>query len=100
MQSVRLTFLLVSSLTVAACVGSRQELVFLTRDGCVEANEMRQHLDAAIVKAGWPGDYQVINLASLAKDDPRAGYPTPTVLYQGRDLYDMVPPAPPLPEPT
>ena len=87
-------------LMLAACVRPADDMVMLTRDGCVQTYEMRQHLDAAIVKVGWRGDYTVLNLASLASDDPRSGYPTPTVLYGGRDLFDMATPTPQSGDPT
>ena len=90
---------------LAACVTKPplhdgHPLVFLTRDGCVQTEQMRERLDAALAEAGWPPEYQVVTLASLAPDNPRRGYPTPTVLYEGRDLYGMPVPVPPYPEPT
>jgi hypothetical protein len=33
-------------------------------------------------------------------DDPRKGYPTPTVLLAGRDVFDNAGTNPPFPEPT
>ncbi|MHB1863785.1 MAG: hypothetical protein ACYCVL_12530 [Gemmatimonadaceae bacterium] len=77
-----------------------RKLVFLTRDGCGGTPSMRNHLDEALRQLGVPADYEVANVATLASDDPRRGYPTPTVLYGGTDLFDMEVPTPPFPEPS
>lgn len=39
--------------------------------------------------------YQSVDLGTLAKDDPRTGYPTPTILWKGRDIFGMPEPKPP-----
>jgi hypothetical protein len=49
---------------------------------------------------GQPQSYQVLELETLPSSDLRRGYPTPTLLYQGRDVFDLPEPAPPLPDPT
>lgn len=46
-----------------------------------------------------PANYQVIDVATLHPTDPRSGYPTPTLLYEGRDLFGLPEPQPPFPEP-
>lgn len=74
-------------------------MVFLTRDGCIQTDQMRTSLDAALARIGKRTAYQVIDLAALADDDPRRGYPTPTILYRNRDLFGMQTPVPPFPEP-
>jgi hypothetical protein len=76
------------------------ELVFLTRDGCVNTPTMRGHLDRALKDSDLPSDYQVVDLASLPATDARIGYPTPTLLYKGKDLFGLSAPTPPFPEPT
>lgn len=76
------------------------DVVFVTRDGCGNAPKMRRHLDEALRQLGAPAEYEVANVATLASDDPRRGYPTPTVLYGGTDLFDMEVPTPPFPEPS
>jgi hypothetical protein len=58
---------------------------------------MRHNLDQALAALGTPTTYQVLDLASLDDTDVRRGYPTPTVLYAGRDLFGMPEPTPPLP---
>ena len=43
-----------------------------------------------------PTDYALINVDKLESSDRRRGYGTPTVLYNGRDLFGMAaPPAQP-----
>lgn len=77
-----------------------RQLVFLTRNGCVNTVTMRENLDEALRLLGLPAEYQVIDSASLPETDPRGGYPTPTVLYAGQDLFGLVEPNVPYPPPT
>jgi len=79
---------------------TREDLVFITRDDCVNTPDMFNNLDDALTGLGLALDYQVMNLGRLPKSDPRTGYPTPTVLYRGRDLFGMPEPTPPYPEPS
>ena len=76
------------------------DLVFLTRDGCVNTTTMRARLDAALSSLGLPTDYEFIDADTLPTTDGRAGYGTPTVLYQGRDLFGLDEPPVPAPPPT
>lgn len=89
---------------MAACAArgvlSVDDLTFLTREGCSNTAIMRQRLDQALQRMGLPRTYQVIDLATLPDQDHRRGYPTPTLLYAGTDLYGMPKPQPPLPSPT
>ena len=78
----------------------RADLVFVTRDGCVNTPDMHINLDDALKGLGLALDYQVVNLEKLPKNDTRAGYPTPTVLYRNQDLFGMPQPTPPYPEPS
>ena len=78
----------------------KTDLVFVTRDGCVNTPDMLLNLDDALRALKLPLDYQVINLKTLPASDPRVGYPTPTVLYKNRDLFDMPVPTPPFREPS
>ena len=79
---------------------TRDDLVFVTRDECVNTPDLFFNLDDALHALGLPLEYQVVNLGKLPKTDPRTGYPTPTVLYKNRDLFGMPPPTPPFPEPS
>jgi hypothetical protein len=76
-----------------------KDLTFLTRGGCVNTPTLRANLDQALKANGLDTDYQFIDLDSLPRTDLRTGYPTPTVLYANRDLFDMAAPTPPFPEP-
>ena len=75
-------------------------LEFLTRSACVNTATMRGRLDGTLSRLGLATDYRVIDLATLLESDARRGYPTPTLLYDGHDLFGMAQPQPPYPEPT
>jgi hypothetical protein len=77
-----------------------EQLVFLTRSGCVNTDLMRQRLDQALGALSVPATYQFIELEALPKDDARAGYPTPTLLYRDADIFGMSKPTPPFAPPT
>ena len=79
---------------------SVEQLVFLTRQGCVNTTTMRANFDEALNALGLSHQYQFVDADSLKPEDPRGGYGTPTVLYDGRDLFDMPEPAVPHPPPT
>ena len=70
-------------------VSVRDDLTFLTRGGCVNTAYMVENLDDALEALGWPSDYQYVDLDTLRDTDPRTGYPTPSVLYRGRDLFGL-----------
>lgn len=76
---------------------SMDKFVFLTRQGCVNTVTMRDNFDDALKSLGLSLPYQLIDADTLAPSDPRGGYGTPTILYDGRDLFDM--PEPPVPHP-
>lgn len=78
----------------------KNDLIFVTRDSCVNTPDMLLNLDDALRALKLPLDYQVVNLGTLPTTDPRSGYPTPTVLYRNRDLFGMPEPTPPFPEPS
>lgn len=93
---------LVSLLTAAIVMtGTAQEprsmkdLTFLTRDGCVNTPDLVVNLDDALRAFGLANDYQYINIATLPSTDVRTGYPTPTILYKGKDIFGMAAPKPP-----
>jgi hypothetical protein len=80
-------------------VSVKTDLVFLTREGCVNTPDMVNNLDDALKSLGWPSDYQDIDIGKLPKTDARTGYPTPTLLWKEKDLFGMPVPKPPFPEP-
>ena len=77
-----------------------QPVEFLTRAGCVQTKIMNVRLDAAIEATGKVIDYSVVDVETLAADDVRRGYPTPTILAGGVDIFGMPAPTPPFPDPT
>jgi len=72
---------------------SVRDLVFLTRDGCVNTARMRSSLDQALKSLALPISYELIDLDRLGSSDRRRGYGTPTVLYKNRDLFGMAEPS-------
>src|SRR5262245_36663881 len=92
--------LLLVALAVDTKPATLKDLTFLTRDGCVNTPEMRNNLEDALKAIGWPTDYQYINIGTLSKTDARTGYPTPTLLWKGRDIFVLPVPTPPFPEPS
>ncbi len=105
-----LTVLLSLAVAMTACSQTPQpmssakpslnNLVFLTRQGCVNTTTMRENLEDALKVLALPNDYQFIDADTLTESDPRRGYGTPTVLYEGRDLFGMSEPPLPTPPPT
>lgn len=67
---------------------------------CVNTPDMVNNLDDAPKALGWPTDYQYINIGKLPANDARTGYPTPTLLWNGKDIFGMPAPAPPFHEPS
>jgi len=78
----------------------KDDLTFLTRDGCVNTPDMVNNLDDALKALGWPNYYRHVDIGTLPKKDPRTGYPTPTVLWKGKDIFGMPVPKPPFAEPS
>jgi hypothetical protein len=76
------------------------DLVLLTRRGCGNTADMRDHLDAALSSLHRPPVYRVIDLDALPPTDPRRGYGTPTIVCGGKDLFGLPEPAAPCPVPT
>ena len=79
---------------------SNVELQFLTREGCSNTPRMMENLKAAIASGKLPAQYVVVQQAALSPDDPRTGYPTPTILMEGKDIFDLPVPQQPYPEPS
>jgi hypothetical protein len=44
-------------------------------------------------------DYAYVDIGTLPRRDVRTGYPTPTLLYKGKDIFGMPAPKPPFDEP-
>lgn len=75
-------------------------LVLLTRTGCVDTDTMRANLETVARTLTPPAEFTVVDLDTLAADDVRRGYPTPTLLFNNRDVFGLSEPKPPLPQPT
>ena len=88
-----------------ACAGEKpttlsDRLTFLTRADCVTTPDMAITTERALDELGWPHDYQVIDIGTLKDTDVRRGYPTPTLLWNERDIFGMPTPSPPFSAPT
>lgn len=57
--------------------------------GCPNTPMMRNNLVAAIKSLGGGLTFSDVNQEELAEFDIRRGYPTPTVLVNGRDLFGL-----------
>jgi hypothetical protein len=78
----------------------KTDLTFLTRDGCVNTPDLVNNLNDALAALKLPRDYAYIDIGTLPKNDSRRGYPTPTILWNGRDIFGMPVPKPPLDVPS
>ncbi len=76
------------------------ELVILTRDGCPNTGIMRERLVAALHSLGRATTFRVIDIGALPESDVRGGYGTPTILYDGEDLFGLPQPSLPHAAPT
>jgi hypothetical protein len=93
--------LILALAAVAGCTApTPMPIEFLSRSGCVQTKIMRARLDKAIEAIGKPIPYAFVDLDTLPTTDTRKGYPTPTILRGGIDIFGMPAPVPPFPEPT
>lgn len=60
---------------------------------CPNTPAMRRNLRAALQSLGHGLTFDDVNQELLAEDDVRRGWPTPTVLVNGQDLFGMRPPS-------
>ena len=86
---------LVLALAWGGAPPTMKDLTFLTRDGCVNTPDMVNNLDDALSALKLPKDYQFIDIGTLAKNDPRTGYPTPTIVWKGKDIFGLSAPKAP-----
>ena len=63
--------------------------------GCPNTPHMRANLAAALQQLGAGAAFTDTNQESLPESDIRRGWPTPTVLVNGKDLFGMAPPSAP-----
>lgn len=93
----------VSVLVMSACAGAPTPdggIVLVTRAGCEDTDTMRSNLETAARALTPPAEFTVVDLDTLPADDVRRGYPTPTLLFDNRDVFGLAVPTPPLPQPT
>jgi hypothetical protein len=76
------------------------ELVFLTREGCVNTPVLLESLTGAAQIFEPPLQYVVVDQGTLLPGDARTGYPTPTILFDDRDLFGLTQPSQPFPAPS
>ena len=102
-------FVLLVALLFSACSRKQIEMnptrdhlhfEFLTREGCKNTPVMLENLKAAIAEGKISAEVIVIHQAALPQDDPRTGYPTPTILLNGKDIFGLAVPTPPFPDPS
>ena len=63
--------------------------------GCPNTPIVRERLRAAIAAIHSRWTFSDIDQETLARDDLRRGYATPTILVDGRDLYGLPVPSEP-----
>ena len=100
MLKLALPLIVIATVSAADKPSSMKDLTFLSREGCVNTPDMAYQLEGALKALDWPNDYQYIDIGDLPKSDARTGYPTPTLLWRGRDVFGMPAPKPPYEEPT
>ncbi|MBL8765166.1 MAG: hypothetical protein JNM07_12945 [Phycisphaerae bacterium] len=79
----------------AAMNAAQPDIELLGFPGCPNTPAMRANLKAALTAVGKGWTVKDTNQEQLPEGDLRRGYPTPTILVNGRDLYGLpVPTAP------
>lgn len=74
---------------------ARPQIELLGFPGCPNTPTMRDNLRAALASIGAGWSFVDTDQEQLPVGDMRRGYPTPTVLVNGRDLFGLpVPTAP------
>jgi hypothetical protein len=90
-----ISVVMLSVALAAAPASTIKELTFLTRGECVNTPDMVNNLHDALTAMKLPKDYQFVDIGKLPADDARTGYPTPTILWKGKDIFGMPAPKPP-----
>ena len=99
---LRLLPALMAALACIACVGpprhprsaaAPRRIELLGFSGCPNTPTMRRNLQQALRTIDPTLRFDDVDQESLSPADLRRGYPTPTVLVDGKDLYDL-----PIPE--
>ncbi len=78
--------------TNAAANATQPAIELLGFPDCPNTPAMRDHLEAALASMGRGWTFKDTNQEELPENDLRRGWPTPTILINGDDLFGM--PAP------
>jgi hypothetical protein len=66
------------------------KIEFLGMDGCPNRSEMLASLQSAIKELHWDQTINKLDLIELSKKQgKRAGFGSPTILVNGKDLFDL-----------
>ena len=71
------------------------DLVFLARSNCPYVLDLMSNLNDALSVLHCRADYDFIDVDALPGTDARRGYPSPTVLWKGKDIFGVPAPTPP-----
>jgi hypothetical protein len=91
---ILLTAIIVLYSTMAANSQSKPIAIqFLgMQDGCPNTPKLKDSLTTALTKLGWNTKVDSLDVFELSRrHDPRAGFGSPTVLVNGRDLLGAEP---------
>ena len=75
-------------------------LTLLTCRDCMNGDLLRERLHDALGVLGWRPLFAIVDPATLPATDARRAYPSPAVLWRGRDLFGISEPPLPYPPPT
>jgi hypothetical protein len=70
-------------------------LEFVASPVCVYAPTLMVNLNDALRILDWRDDYRFIDTDALPETDPRRGYPSPTLLWNGTEIFGAPEPTPP-----
>ncbi len=93
--------LLLAALATAGCAttprkaGPMRTIEVLGFQGCPNTPPLLANTRAAVARLGLEASVTYINQETLPEGDLRRGWPTPTVLVDGRDLFGMPAPTSP-----
>ena len=72
-----------------------ESLEFVAPLDCPYAPPLMLNLNEALRVLDWPTDYQFIDTDFLSATDPMRGYPSPTFLWKGTEIFGIPEPTPP-----
>ncbi len=64
----------------------KRKIQLLYFDGCPNAERARQNLKAALLRAGFAPVWEEINLHSASAPEQWRGFPSPTVMIDGKEI--------------